>query len=71
MIVCHSCGRELTLRDSFIDSLGVINIRVNPCNNPLCYDCSDCEEKEKVKKLQAQLEHIRSKLQEVVNRNKA
>ncbi len=71
VIVCHSCGRKIAIRDNFVDSLGVINIRVDPCQNPLCYDCSDCEEKEKVKTLQSQLEHIRTKIQEVVDWNKS
>jgi len=62
-IECANCGKMLVQKDIFHTvCTGITIIKIKPCDNIDCYDCSVCEElqelKNKVKQLQKEKANI-------------
>ena len=64
---CSKCGKPLSFLYPTITSLGAIRLRVEPCNNMDCYDCSKCEDTLKLKnsELKTRNKELKTKLSKI------
>jgi len=64
IVKCSKCGKVLQILSGEINSLDDLVIKVPPCYNMGCYDCSKCDE---VKSLKEQLEYQKLKLKRIAD----
>lgn len=65
IIVCSKCGKDLETEVPFIDTLGGIVIKVKPCDDLDCHNCSKCEVEEDNKEMRVQLKKIKETVQTI------
>jgi hypothetical protein len=58
IIKCKKCQTELRARHIYSPSLAELIIEVEPCSNPECHDCHNCEIEQKYLELKRNTQKI-------------
>ena len=56
VIKCGKCGLHLPIKETHVNVCSDVEVRVEPCTNIDCYNCSECETDKKLKAIKLELE---------------
>lgn len=65
IVECHKCKKPLPAKDSFLNAIGDLVLRVELCDDLNCRDCSKCEVEAENEKLKKEVVDLKQKMQKL------